>query len=124
MELPPSARSGGVQEGDFAIRPIFHQQEARIEAHISIAFLAYRVTLGRRLRALAPGLTPHSVLEKFAAVPMIDVHVPTTDGRELHLMRYTEPEPELKPLFDKLKLTLPAQPPPKITERQIQKPSL
>ncbi len=44
-------------------------------------------------------------------------HVPTTDGRELHLMRYTEPEPELKLLFDKLELTLPAQPPPKITER-------
>ena len=73
-------------KGDLAIRPIFHQHEARIEAHIFIAFLAYclHVTLGRRLHALAPGLTPRSVLEKFAAMQMIDVHVPTTDGRELH----------------------------------------
>jgi hypothetical protein len=73
------------------------------------------VTLGRRLHALAPGLTPRSVLEKFAALQMIDVHLPTTDGRELLLTRYTEPEPELKLLLNKLKLDLPAQPPPKIT---------
>ena len=46
---------------------------------------------------------------------MIDVHVPTTDGRELTLTRYTQPEPELKLLLDKLKLTLPAQPPPRIS---------
>jgi hypothetical protein len=51
------------------------------------------VTLARRLHALAPGLTPRSVLEKFAAMQMIDLHLPTTDGRELLLTRYTEPEP-------------------------------
>ena len=104
-------------KGDLAIRPIFHQLEARIEAHVFIAFLAYclHVTLGRRLHALAPGLTPRSVLEKFAAVQMIDVHLPTTDGRELLLTRHTQPEPELKLLLNKLKLDLLAQPPPKIT---------
>jgi transposase len=103
-------------KGDLAVRPIFHQLEERIEAHIFIAFLAYclHITLRRRLNALAPGLTPRSVLEKFAAVQMIDLHVPTTDGRELMLTRYTEPEPELKLLLDKLKLTLPAQPRPTI----------
>jgi hypothetical protein len=69
------------------------------------------------LHALAPGLTPRSVLEKFAAVQMIDVHLPTTDGRELVLTRHTEPEPELNLLLNKLKLELPAQPPPKITAR-------
>jgi len=118
---------GGVQEpqepapakagGDLAIRPVFHQLEARIEAHVFIAFLAYclHVTLARRLHTLAPGLTPRSVLEKFAAVQMIDVHLPTTDGRELVLTRYTEREPELSLLLKKLKLELPAQPPPKIT---------
>jgi hypothetical protein len=96
---------------------VFHQLEARIEAHVFIAFLAYclHVTLARRLHTLAPGLTPRSVLEKFAAVQMIDVHLPTTDGRELVLTRYTEPEPELSLLLKKLKLELPAQPPPKIT---------
>jgi hypothetical protein len=103
-------------KGDLAIRPIFHQDQERIEAHIFIAFLAYclHVTLRRRLHALAPGLTTRSVLEKFAAIQMIDVHVPTTDGRELLLTRYTQPEAELRLLIDKLKLELPAQPPPKI----------
>lgn len=107
-------------KGDLAIRPIFHQQETRIEAHIFIAFLAYclHVTLGRHLHALAPGLTPRSVFEKFAALQMIDVHIPTTDGRELLLTRHTEPEPELRLLLDKLRLELPAQPPPKITAEE------
>jgi hypothetical protein len=69
--------------------------------------------LARCIHALAPGLTPRSVLEKFAAMQMIDLHLPTTDGRELLLTRYTEPEPELSLLLNKLKLELPAQPPPK-----------
>jgi hypothetical protein len=104
---------------DLAIRPIFHQDEHRIEAHIFIAFLAYclQVTLQRRLHALAPGLTARSALEKFAAVQMIDVHLPTTDGRELLLTRYTQPEPELRLLIQQLKLNLPPQPPPRIASR-------
>src|ERR1700746_2462857 len=108
-------------KGDLAIRPIFHQDQARIEAHIFIAFLAYclHATLARRLHALAPGLSPRSVIEKFAAMQMIDVHVPTTDGRELRLTRYTEPDAELRLLLDKLKLALPAQSPPKITTAQL-----
>ena len=112
-------------KGDLAIRPIFHQDAARIEAHIFIAFLAYclHVTLGRRLHALAPGLTPRSAIEKFAAVQMIDLHIPTTDGRELLLTRYTEPEPELALLLDKLKFVLPAQPEPKISAAQTAPPS-
>jgi hypothetical protein len=107
-------------EGDLAVRPIFHQHIERIEAHIFIAFLAYSlsVTLGRRLHALAPGLMTPSVLEKFAAMQMIDVHVPTTDGRELMLTHYTRPEPELQLLLKRLKLELPAQPPPKIRAAQ------
>jgi hypothetical protein len=108
-------------KGDLAIRPIFHQDDSRIEAHIFLAFLAYclHVTLGNQLKALAPGLTPRAVFEKFAAVQMIDVKVPTTDGRELSLTRYTQPEPELKLLLQKLKLALPAQPPPKITAAEL-----
>lgn len=108
-------------KGDLAIRPVFHQLDTRIEAHIFIAFLAYclHVTLSRRLHFLAPGLTPRSVLEKFATVQMLDVHIPTTNGRELVLTRYTQPEPDLTLLLDKLALDLPAQPPPKITTCQI-----
>lgn len=107
-------------KGDLALRPIYHQLDHRIEAHIFIAFLAYslHITLGRKLHALAPGLTARSALEKFAAVQMIDVHIPTTDGREIQLTRHTQPEPELKLLLDRLKLTLPEQPPPKIAAAQ------
>ena len=103
-------------KGDLAIRPIFHQEQRRIEAHIFIAFLAYclQITLQRRLHVLAPGLTARSALEKFAAVQMIDVRLPTTDGRELLLTRYTQPEPELRLLIQQLKLNLPPQPPPRI----------
>ena len=108
-------------KGDLAIRPIFHQDERRIEAHIFIAFLAYclQITLQRRLHALAPGLTARSALEKFAAVQMIDVHLPTTDGRELLLTRYTQPEPELLLLIQQLKLSLPPQPPPRIATGRL-----
>lgn len=104
-------------KADLAIRPVFHQQERRVEAHIFIAFLAYclYITLQRRLHALAPGLSARSALEKFAAVQIIDVHVPTTDGRELVLTRYTQPEPELQLLINQLKLQLPPQPLPRIT---------
>ncbi len=103
-------------KGDLAIRPVFHNDEKRIEAHIFVAFLAYcmQITLTRRLSGLAPGLTARGALHKFAAVQMIDVHLPTTDGREIILTRYTEPEPELRLLVNRMKLELPAQPPPKI----------
>ncbi|HKQ82865.1 MAG TPA: IS1634 family transposase [Steroidobacteraceae bacterium] len=112
-------------KGDLSIRPIFHQREKRIEAHIFIAFLAYclHVTLGHRLKHLASGLTARSVLEKFSAVQMIDVHIPTTDGRELMLTRYTQPEAELKLLLERLKVVLPPQPPPKITPTQAARPT-
>jgi len=108
-------------KGDLAIRPIFHQKERRIEAHIFVAFLAYalHVTLRRRLRNLAPGLTPRSVLEKFGAVQMIDVHLPTTDGRKVILSRYTQPEPELQILLQQLRLSLPNQPPPRVTAKGV-----
>jgi len=104
-------------KGDLALRPIFHQDEKRIEAHIFVSFLAYclHVTLGQWLWTLAPGLTTRSVLEKFAAVQMVDVHIPTSDGRTLILSRYTQPEPDLQLLLARLKLQLPAQPPPRIT---------
>jgi Transposase DDE domain len=102
---------------DLQLRPIYHQLEQRIEAHIFVAFLAYclHVTLRARLKPLAPGLTPRAVLDKFAAVQMLDVHFPTTDGRTLILSRYTELTAEQKILVQQLKLVLPPQPPPRIT---------
>ena len=106
-------------KGDLALRPIHHKKEERIEAHIFVAFMAYcmHVTLRRRLRDLAPGLTPRSVLEKFGAVQMIDVHLPTTDGRTVIMSRYTQPEQDLQILLDQLRLSLPEQPPPRVTAK-------
>lgn len=106
---------------DLAIRPVFHQQEHRIEAHIFVSFLAYclYITLQRRLHPLAPGLSARSAIEKFAAVQMIDVHLPATDGRELRLTRYTQPESELLLLLKQLRLVLPPQPPPKISAAAV-----
>ena len=102
---------------DLKLRPIYHQLEHRIEAHIFVAFVAYclHVTLRAQLRPLAGGLTPRAVLEKFAAIQMLDVQFPTTDGRTLILSRYTEPNTDHKILMEQLKLTLPPQPPPRIT---------
>jgi hypothetical protein len=108
-------------KGDLAIRPIYRQTDERIEAHIFVAFLAYwlQVTLKQRLRSLAPGLTPRSVLEKMAAIQMVDVYLPTTDGRTVTLSRYTEPEANQAILLQQLKLSLPAQPPPRITAAEV-----
>jgi transposase len=109
---------------DLSLRPIFHQREDRIDSHIFVSFLAYclQVTLKQRLRSLAPGLTPRSVLEKFSAIQMVDVHLPTTDGRHLVLSRYTQPEKELQMLIHCLNLILPEQAPPKIQTSQINPP--
>ncbi len=102
---------------DLQLRPIYHQLQQRIEAHIFVAFMAYclHVTLRARLKSVAGGLTPRSVLDKFAAIQMLDVKFPTTDGRTLILSRYTEPNTDHKLLLEQLNLTLPPQPPPKIT---------
>jgi transposase len=104
---------------DLSLRPIFHQAEPRIEAHIFVAFLAdcLHVSLWHQLRPHAPGLTPRSVLDKFAAIQMLDVHFPTTDGRELVFRRYTQPEKDQKLLLAQLGWELPPQPPPRITAR-------
>jgi len=107
---------------DLAIRPIYHQRDDRIDAHIFVAFIAYclQVTLKHRLRTLAPGLAPRAVLEKFATLQMVDVHLPTTDGRLLILPRYTEPEKDHKILLQQLQLELPAQPSPRISHSDPQ----
>jgi len=114
-------------KSDLGLRPIYHRKESRVEAHIFVAFLAYclQVTLKNRLQIHAPGLTPTQVLEKLASIQMIDVWIPTCDGRWLVLPRYTQPAKDLAVLLEKLSLALPSQPPPRITApSQLQSPSL
>jgi IS4 transposase len=106
-------------KGDLAIRPIHHQNEQRIEAHIFVAFIAYclQVTLKQLLKQRAPGLTPRVVLEKLAAMQLLDVHFPTTDGRELLFTRYTQPQPDQQLLLAQLGWGLPEQARPRITAK-------
>jgi hypothetical protein len=102
-------------KSELGLRPIYHQLENRVEAHILVAFLAYAlsVTLKQRLQALAPGLTPRAVLEKLATIQMLDVCLPTTDGRWLIMPRYTQPEPDQALMLHQLNLSLPTQPSPR-----------
>lgn len=106
---------------DLSVRPIFHRTDERIEAHIFVAFLAYclQVTLKANLRPLAGGITPREVLAKFKTIELLDVCIPTTDGRELQLTRYTQPEADHRMLLQQLRLSLPEQPPPRISAAQV-----
>jgi transposase len=108
-------------KSDLAIRPVYHQLEHRVEAHIFVGFLGYclMVTLKNLLHPHAPGLTPRAVLEKLGTIQMVDVQMPTTDGRWLTMPRHTQPEVEHEMILEKLGLSLPPQPPPRITAGQV-----
>jgi transposase len=111
-------------KSELGIRPVYHRLERRVDAHILIAFLAYclQVTLKNRLQIHAPGLTPTAVLEKLGTIQMIDVWIPTRDGRWLVLPRYTQPAKDLKALMQQIQLSLPSQPPPRITAPALAPP--
>ncbi len=108
-------------KSDLAVRPVYHQLEHRVEAHIFVAFLAYclAVTLRQKLRFHAPGLTATEVFDKLGTIMMIDVRIPTADGRMLEMRRYSQPELEQRIILDKLKMNLPKQPPPKVYSQQL-----
>jgi transposase len=107
-------------KSELSIRPIHHQLEHRADAHVLIAFLAYclQVTLKNRLMVHASGLTPASVFEKMATIQMVEVWIPMLDGRWLMLPRYTQPEKDVQAMLNKLDITLPCQPPPRIKSSQ------
>ena len=108
-------------KSELSIRPIGHQLEHRADAHVLVAFLAYslQVTLKNRLMMHAPGLTPAAVFEKLATIQMVEVWIPMVDGRWLVMPRHTQPEPDVQALLNQIRITLPAQPPPRIKASQI-----
>lgn len=116
MQLVSVEEAFRTLKGDLGLRPIYHQKPERIEAHLFVAFLAYclSVTLRQRLRGLAGGLMPRVVFEKLAKVQLLDVRVPTTDGRQLLLVRRTEADADVQLLLARLNLRLPPQAPPRI----------
>jgi hypothetical protein len=125
MQLVQVEEAFRTLKSDLDLRPIFHRVEPRVEAHILVAFLGYclSATLRAKLRASAPGLTARETLASLGAIQMVDVELPTADGRVLVLPRYTEPEAEQEMLLEKLGLTLPAQPPPRIRTGQLTEPT-
>jgi len=109
MQLTEAEAVFRVLKSGLSIRPLFHQREARVKAHILVAFLGYAlwVTLKHLLQRKQSPLTPGRVLALLATVQSADIVLPTTDGREIRLRRVTTPSTEQKNALALLKLTLP-----------------
>lgn len=122
MQLVRVEESFKTLKGDLSLRPIHHQIQKRVEAHILVAFLGYclSTTLRLKLQASAPGLSPRAALQSLSAIQMLEVHVPTNDGRVLIMPRHTEPEPEHQMILETLGLSLPPQPPPRIRNGKLE----
>ena len=108
-------------KSDIALRPIWHYTQKRVEAHILVAFLGYCLSASLRMRLWrhAPGLAPREALAALGEIRMVDVCIPTTDGRELVMPRHTEPEAQQVMVLEKLGLELPVQPPPRVRGKEV-----
>jgi len=92
-----------------AIRPLFHQLERRVKAHILVAFLGYAlwVTLKHLLQRKDSRLSPAQALALLSTLQSADIVLPTTDGREIRLRRVATPDPKQQELLDQLGITVP-----------------
>jgi transposase len=123
MQLTEAEASFRALKSELSIRPLFHQREPRVKAHVMVAFLGYAlwVTLKHLLKRRAALVSQPSVSEATKAQSLsalkalallstlqsADIVLPTTDGREIRLRRITEPTAEQKALLQQLGLTLP-----------------
>jgi len=123
MQLTEAEASFRALKSELSIRPLFHQLEPRVKAHVMVAFLGYAlwVTLKHLLKrrpAIIPKpsmsgvdnaqpLSPMKALALLSTLQSADVVLPTTDGREIRLRRITEPTAEQKSLLQQLGLSLP-----------------
>lgn len=121
MQLTEAEASFRALKSELSIRPLFHQKEPRVKAHVLVAFLGYAlwVTLKHLLkRCQAPAstdadvknsqpLSPRKALDLLSTLHSADIVLPTTDGREIRLRRVTEPSAEQKLLLHQLSLDLP-----------------
>ena len=96
-------------KSELSIRPIFHQLERRVKAHVLVAFLGYAVwvTLKHLFKARGVELSVSKALAALSTIQSADIVLPTTDGRQIRLRRVTTPEPEQKDLLDHLRIQLP-----------------
>jgi transposase len=109
MQLTEAEAAFRALKSALSIRPLFHQLEPRVKAHILVAFLGYAlwVTLKHLLQRKQSPLTPARVLTLLATVQSADIVLPTTDGREIRLRRVTTPSPEQNAVLQLLGITLP-----------------
>jgi transposase len=123
MQLTEAEASFRALKSELSIRPLFHQKEPRVKAHVMVAFLGYAlwVTLKHVLKhrpAIVPEasrsgvnnaepLSPMKALALLSTLQSADIVLPTTDGREIRLRRVTEPDAEQKSLLRQLGLSLP-----------------
>jgi transposase len=123
MQLTEAEASFRALKSELSIRPLFHQKEPRVKAHVMVAFLGYAlwVTLKHLLKRRAPiepkpsvsgvdnaqPFSPMKALSLLSTLQSADIVLPTTDGREIRLRRTTEPTAEQKSLLQQLSLTLP-----------------
>ncbi|MEK7767080.1 MAG: hypothetical protein AAB368_12660, partial [bacterium] len=96
-------------KGDLAIRPIWHQREARVHAHILFSFLAFALwkTLEQWMQRSGLGSAPRPLREELARLKVADVRLPTSTGREVSLQCVTHPDPAQHQLLAQLGLSLP-----------------
>jgi len=123
MQLTEAEAAFRALKSELSIRPLFHQKEPRVKAHVMVAFLGYalRITLKHLLKrrsAIVPEpslsgvdnarpISPMKALALLSTLQSADVVLPTTDGREIRLRRITEPDAEQKSLLHQLRLSLP-----------------
>ena len=123
IQLTEAEASFRALKSELSIRPVFHQLESRVKAHVMVAFLGYAlwVTLKHLLKrreavepkssasevANDPPLSPMKALSQLSTLQSADIVLPTTDGREIRLRRITEPTAEQKSLLHQLRLSLP-----------------
>jgi hypothetical protein len=123
MQLTEAEASFRALKSELSIRPLFHQKEPRVKAHVMVAFLGYAlwVTLKhlfKRRPAILPQswasgkqnlpvLSPMKVLDLLSTLQSADIVLPTTEGREIRLRRITEPTTEQKYLLYQLGISLP-----------------
>jgi hypothetical protein len=98
-----------VLKSELLIRPLFHQLEPRVKAHILVAFLGYAmwVTLKHLLRRNHSDLSPAQALMLLSTLQSADIVLPTTDGREIRLRRIATPSPDQQTLLAQLGMMLP-----------------
>jgi transposase len=98
-------------KSELAIRPLFHQLEKRVKAHVLVAFLGYAllVTLKHLLKRSASEYSPAKALKRLSELHSVDIVLPTVEGREIWLRRITKLDEDQQTIFHQLQLQLPEQ---------------